>query len=40
MGLAGVAAAVCAEHGKFSLSPIGSAKAATPPKLNEQEWWP
>jgi kynurenine formamidase len=39
-GLAGAGALAGAEHGKFSLSPIGTANAATPPKLSEQKWWP
>ena len=39
-GLAGVGAVAGAEHGKFSLSPISSASAATPPKLSEEKWWP
>ena len=40
-GLAGAGALAGAEHGKFSLSPIATANAATPPKLSEQgKWWP
>src|SRR6476660_6107600 len=40
-GLAGAGALAGAEHGKFSLSPIGTANAATPPKLSETgKWWP
>jgi len=40
-GLAGAGALAGAEHGKFSLSPIATANAATPPKLSETgKWWP
>ena len=45
-GLAGAAGALAgAAHGKFSLAPVSSAQAQTPPaaagaKLSADKWWP
>ena len=38
--MTGAGALAGAEHGKFALSPITPADAATPPRLSEQKWWP
>lgn len=39
-GLAGAGALAGADHGKFSLSPVNTAQAATPPALSSEKWWP